>query len=145
MIKEMADQLQLLRRFHSRMDKFLEDLTDEQWVKKPHESMNNIASIIEHAAKVERKFVAIAAGEQVNVDTQAPFKAESWNVSAIKADWVDVLHYSETALQKITEEGLEEPALQLGGEEVNKRQLVSFAIAHLNYHVGQLPLLRKMI
>lgn len=145
MLKEVSDQLQMLKYVHQGIDKMLEGLTEEELLRSPGEGFNPIASIIDHVAKVERKFLAAVAGEQLDIDTGAPFKASTWDVTAIKRDFQEVLAFSESVLAEVTESQLNEVGLTVGGGEVDKRQLITFAIFHAAHHRGQIPLLKKWI
>jgi uncharacterized damage-inducible protein DinB len=145
-LKEVQDMLELLKSVHASVDRMVADLTPEQWVEKPHPNMNNIASILHHTALVERKFLSVIAGEPAEIDAGAPFKAETWDVDAIKREWQDVLQYAESVLSKVTEDDLNQYGMKLGmGAEVNKRQLLAYAIAHTAHHRGQIPLIKKLL
>jgi uncharacterized damage-inducible protein DinB len=145
MLKEVRDQLELLKSVHATIDKMVEGLTPEQWTKKPAENMNNIASILHHTALVEKRFLAVLAGEQADIDAGAPFKAQSWDLEQIRHDWESVLPYAEQVLAKLTAEDLDQFAMKLGVGEVNKRQLLAYTIAHTAHHRGQIPLVKKLI
>ncbi|MCL6517348.1 DinB family protein [Alicyclobacillus sp.] len=144
MIPEVADLFSLWKMVHASVDKMIADLTDEQLTKKP-EGNNSIAAVLEHTALVERKFLSALAGEVQNIDTQAPFKASSWDVAKIKADWNDVVSYGESVLSKLTAEQLSEFGLKLGVGEVNKRQLLVYMISHTTHHRGQIPILKRLV
>ncbi|GGJ07847.1 hypothetical protein GCM10010885_16220 [Alicyclobacillus cellulosilyticus] len=145
MIKEVADLFQLLKNVHATVDKMLEGLSDEDWVKKPRPDFNNIASIIEHTALVERRFFAQVKGETPDIDAGAPFKATSWDVPKIKALWAESLEYARSVLEGLTEADLDQFGAKLGVGEVNKRQLIAYAIAHTTHHRGQIPLVKKLL
>jgi uncharacterized damage-inducible protein DinB len=145
MLPEVRDQLNLLQSVHASIDKMLDGLSDEQWLKKPREDFNNIASVIEHVILVERKFLAALSGESVDIDVQAPFRANEWDVQRIRSEWRDSLAKAESVLDKLTEADLAAPGLKLGIGEVNKRQLLAYTIAHTAHHRGQIPLIKKLL
>jgi len=144
-IKEITDLFALLQHEHNNYDKVLVDVTDEEMVRKPHELMNTIASIIEHVALVERKFMSSLANESLEIDPFATFKKDSWDVQAIRSDWADVLNYSKSVLEKVTEADLDKFGFKVGARELNQRQLIVLTILHTAHHNGQLPLLRKLL
>jgi uncharacterized damage-inducible protein DinB len=145
MIPEVQDQYQLLVSVHRSVDKMVADLSDEQWLKKPAENFNNIASVVEHVVLVERKFLAALAGTSADMDVQAPFRASHWDVASIKRQWQENLQIAEETLSKLTEQDLTAPGLKLGIGELNKRQLLSYMIAHTVHHRGQIPLIKKLL
>ncbi|MCF8566130.1 DinB family protein [Alicyclobacillus tolerans] len=145
MIQESADQFALLTAIHASIDKMVEGLSDEQWLKKPGDGYNNVASILDHVCRVEQKFFAALAGENVDIDTQAPFKAASWDLAAIRTAWQDSLSRAQSALAGLTEASMGEPGMKLGIGDLNKRQLISYAIAHTAHHRGQIPIVKKLI
>ncbi|WP_067624829.1 DinB family protein [Alicyclobacillus acidiphilus] len=145
MVKEVADLYQLLESVHTSIDKMLDGLSDEDWIKKPRPDFNNIASIIEHTALVERRFFTQLQGETPDIDAGRPFKADSWDVAKVKALWAESLDYARAALEGLTESDLDQFAAKLGVGEVNKRQLIAYAIAHTAHHRGQIPLVKKLL
>ncbi|MBX6352801.1 MAG: DinB family protein [Thermoflavifilum sp.] len=145
MLKEVADQLALLKMIHATIDRMVENLTPEQWVQKPAPNMNNIASIVHHTALVEKRFLAVLAGQNPDVDAGAPFRAQSWDLEQIRKDWESVLPYAQEVLERLTEHDLDAFAAKLGVGEVNKRQLIAYTIAHTAHHRGQIPLVKKLI
>src|ERR1700730_11091748 len=108
MIKEVQDVFVLIQNVHKNYEKTLAEVNDEQMVQKPHESMNTIASILEHVALAERKFMSIIANERLEIDPFATFKKESWDVPAIRSDWADVLEYVKAVLENVSEAELNE-------------------------------------
>ncbi|WP_134158358.1 DinB family protein [Alicyclobacillus sacchari] len=145
MIQEVADLYQLFVSVHATVDKMLEGLSDDDWVKKPQPNFNNIASIVEHVALVERRFFAQVKGELSQLDAGEPFRAESWDVAKIKELWVSNLEFAKSALEPLSESDLAEFGAKLGVGEVNKRQLIAYAIAHTAHHRGQIPLVKKLL
>ncbi|EJY54486.1 DinB family protein [Alicyclobacillus hesperidum URH17-3-68] len=145
MIQEVADLYQLLANVHASVDKMLEGLSDDDWVKKPQQNLNNIASIVEHTALVERRFFAQVKGEVPELDAGAPFRAESWDVPKIKALWADNLEFAKHALEALSEADLAQFGAKLGIGEVNKRQLIAYTVAHTAHHRGQIPLVKKLL
>ncbi len=145
MLKELADQFEVFKFVHNSIEQMVGDLSEEQWLAKPNEQFNNIASIVDHVTRVERKFFSALTGQMEGIDTQAPFKANSWDVAAIRKSFADVVPYVESVLENLTAEALDEPGLKLRSVELNKRQLISFAITHSTHHRGQIPLVLKLI
>lgn len=143
MIQEAADHWEVLKMIHGTIDKMTDELTDEQWLFRPHDSWNNIASIIGHICRVERKFMSAVAGETIDVDMQAPFQASEWDLSAIRKEWKDTLAYSQSVLAQVSEESLTQPGLTLRSGPLNRRQLIVYAIGHAAHHRGQIPLVIK--
>ncbi|GLV13172.1 hypothetical protein Heshes_08560 [Alicyclobacillus hesperidum] len=145
MIQEVADLYQLLVSVHTSVDKMLEGLSDDDWLKKPQQNLNNIASIVEHTALVERRFFAQVKGQVPELDAGAPFRADSWDVPKIKALWADNLEFAKHALEALSEADLAQFGAKLGIGEVNKRQLIAYAVAHTAHHRGQIPLVKKLL
>jgi uncharacterized damage-inducible protein DinB len=145
MIKEIEDQLHILQMLHTTIDKALDGLSDEEWVKKPGESFNNIASIIDHVMLVEQKFMSIIAGLPSEIDSQEPFHASSWDVAKIKSKWAKILDDARVLLDNVSEDSLSDPGLNMSAGELNKREVLSYMIAHTAHHRGQLPLLKRML
>lgn len=145
MLKEMQDLHDLYSKVHGTIHQMVDGLTDEQWVKKPAENFNNIASILEHTLLVERRFFAQLKGETAEIDARAPFVASSWDVEKIKAMWAENETLAKEAFESLTAEELDKPGAKLGVGEVNKRQLAAYAIAHTAHHRGQIPLVKKLL
>lgn len=144
MIKEVADMYGLLQAVHRTIDQSVSELTDEEWLKKPAENFNNIAAIMEHIILVENKFMSLLQGSSEAIDTQAPFKATSWDVPNLRAAWEQSLAKAENVLAQLSAEDLDQPGAKLGVGELNKRQLISYTIAHTAHHRGQIPLVKKL-
>ncbi|MCL6452619.1 MAG: DinB family protein [Alicyclobacillus sp.] len=145
MLPELEDEYKLLERIHDSIDKMLEGLTDEQLLRKPLPNFNNIASVLDHTARVERRFFSAVAGDPVDTKSQEPFQVDEWDLGAIRAAWADALAYARQVLEGVEEGELEQPGLKLGIGDLNKRQLVTYAIAHTAHHRGQIPLIRKLL
>lgn len=145
MIQEAADLFELLKAMHTSIDKMVEDVQGDQWLTKPLPNFNNVASVIDHITRVERKFFSAIAGEALDIDTGAPFRDADLNVEQIRHAWAESIAYAEQALSGIRQEELSEPGLKLGIGELNKRQLISYAIAHTAHHRGQIPLIKKLL
>ncbi|WP_076344095.1 DinB family protein [Alicyclobacillus vulcanalis] len=145
MVKEMSDLYDLYVKVHKTLHQMVDGLSDEQWLKKPADNFNNIASIVEHTLLVERRFFAQLKGESVDIDARAPFVATSWDVDKIKSMWAENEQLAKDAFESLSPEELEEPGAKLGVGEVNKRQLAAYAIAHTAHHRGQIPLVKKML
>ncbi|MCL6549200.1 MAG: DinB family protein [Alicyclobacillus sp.] len=146
MLKELSDQLDMLKSIHGQIDGMLQDLTDEQWVKKPAPGVNNIASILEHLALTERRFWSILRGQPEDIDTQGTFQQTSWDVNRIRELWAQSLQGAEAAFAGLTESDLEQTAFTTRtGMVLNKRQLIAMAIAHAGHHRGQIPIIKKLI
>jgi len=145
MLKEVADLYQLLEVTHLSVERLLEDVTDEEFGKSP-QGMNSLASIIDHCTLVERKFMQVVSGESSNLDTQAPFKAPSRDAATVRQDFADVLMYSKDVLSKLKDSSvLDTFGLKLGGNEIDKRQLIVYAITHNTHHRGQIPLVKRLL
>ena len=145
MIQEVSDLYGLLSAVHTSIDAMLEGLTDEQLLAKPRQDFNNIASVIDHIARVEKRFFSVIAGAEEDVNSGEPFKAESWDLAAIRQRWAESLPYAEKSLSALTEDNLSEHGLKVGIGTLNKRQLISYTIAHTTHHRGQIPLIRKLL
>lgn len=145
MIQEVNDSYVLLSAVHGSIDKMVENLTDEEWLKKPLPNFNNIASVVDHMTRVERKFVSVIAGQSQDMNTAEPFQIDSWDLEAIRKAWADSLPYVASVYESLTEAQLTEPGLKVGMGELNKRQLMSNAIAHAAHHRGQIPLIKKLL
>ncbi len=145
MISEVADQFKLLQTLHMTIDKSLEGLSNEDWVRKPGESFNNIASVIDHVMLVEQKFLTAVAGHPADIDTQEPFQANAWDVAKIKEKWSKIIDDTKVVLETINEGMLEEPGLKLSIGELNKRQLLSYMLVHTAHHRGQIPLIKRLL
>lgn len=144
MIKEVADLFELLTAIHHTIDQNINTLGDEEWLQKPQDNFNNIASIVDHMTRVEDKFMSILSGNVKEVDTQGPFKSTSWDVTSIRQQWSESLANAKFVLDQLRVEDLDQHAAKLGIGELNKRQLISYTIAHTAHHRGQLPLVRKL-
>jgi len=144
MIKEVADLFELLTAIHHTIDQNINTLSDEEWLQKPQDNFNNIASIVDHMTRVEDKFMSILSGNVKEVDTQGPFKSTSWDVASIRQQWSESLANAKFVLDQLRVEDLDQHAAKLGIGELNKRQLISYTIAHTAHHRGQLPLVRKL-
>jgi len=142
-IAEATDYFALLKSIHGSIDDLTDSLTEEEWLRRPQDNFNNIASIIDHVTRVEKRFMAAIAGETIDTDAGAPFKATHWNVAAIRQAWRDVLAYSESVLDQLTEADLVKPGLTLRIGDLNRRQLIVYTIAHTTHHRGQIPLVVK--
>lgn len=145
MIREVADEYQILRAVHASIDKMLEGLSDEQWVTKPLPNFNAIAAVMDHVVRVEKRFMSAIAGEEIDTKSMEPFAVDHWDVSAIRDAWAASLPYAEQVLATVTESDLIKTGLKLGVGEMNRRQLLTYAIAHATHHRGQIPLLRKLL
>lgn len=145
MITEVRDAYVVLESVHRSIDKMLEGLTDQQLLEKPFENMNNIASIVEHTTLVEKRFLSSLAGDVQTIDSQKPFQTSTWDVSAIKQQWEDVLRYAKEVFEKLEQSDMEQPGLKLGIGELNKRQLMLYTIAHTTHHRGQIPIVKKFL
>ncbi len=145
MIKEVSDQLDLLQAIHASIDKSLEGLSDEDWVRKPGESFNSIASIINHAMLAEQRFLSVVVGHPADIDTQEPFHTQSFDVVKTKDKWAKLVGDARVVLESVNEVTLTEPGLKLGVGDLNKRQLLSYMLAHTAHHRGQIPLLKRLL
>jgi len=145
MLKEVADHFQVLTLVHRSIDKMMEGLTQEQWLQRPKGAFNNIASIIDHITRVEKKFMAAISGKPSDIDTQLPFQGSHWDVVVIQQAWADVLSYSQSVLESVTAADLEKTGLSLRVGELNRRQLIVYTIGHTTHHRGQIPLVLKLM
>ncbi len=145
MIAEARDAYVVLESVHRSIDKMLEGLTDQQLLEKPFENMNNIASIVEHTTLVEKRFLSSLTGVVQTIDSQKPFQASLWDVTAIRQQWEDVLKYAKEVFEKLEQTDMEQPGLKLGIGELNKRQLMVYTIAHTTHHRGQIPIVKKFL
>nr|WP_230088086.1 DinB family protein [Alicyclobacillus mali (ex Roth et al. 2021)] len=141
----MQDLHDLYAKVHATIHQMVDGLTDDQWVKKPADNFNNIASILQHTLLVERRFFAQLKGEAADIDARAPFVATSWDVAKIKEMWAENERLARDAFEHLTAEELDQPGAKLGVGEVNKRQLAAYAIAHTAHHRGQIPLVKKLL
>ncbi len=144
MNEELSDMLSLYQAMHSSVDQMIEPLSDQEWLSKPFPTMNNVAAIVEHITLVERKFLGVLGGQPDQVDAGAPFKATSWDVSAIKENYAKVATRAEEIMIKLSPEELDQHAAKLGIGNLNKRQLVVYLIAHTAHHRGQIPIVKKL-
>ncbi|WAH36436.1 DinB family protein [Alicyclobacillus dauci] len=144
MLKEVSDHFEVLTLVHQTIDNMIEGLSQDQWLYRPNGTFNNIASIIDHTARVEKKFISAISGEPLDIDTQAPFKESQWDVPTIQKAWVDTLPYTRDVLERLTESDLDKPGLSLRVGELNRRQLIVFTISHTTHHRGQIPLVMKL-
>lgn len=145
MLKEVSDHFEVLTLVHSSIDKMVEGLSQEQWLYRPNGTFNNIASIIDHISRVEKKFMSAISGQPLDIDTQLPFKDMHWDVSMTQQAWADMLPYCRSVLESLTEFGLEEPGLSLRVGDLNRRQLIVYTIGHTTHHRGQIPLILKLM
>jgi uncharacterized damage-inducible protein DinB len=145
MLKEISDHFEVLTWVHNSIDKMVEGLTQEQWLHRPNGTFNNVASIIDHVTRVEKKFMSAISGQTLDIDTQAPFKESNWDVSAVHQAWANTLLYSHSVFENLTESDFEKPGLSLRIGELNRRQLIVYTIAHTTHHRGQIPLVIKLI
>lgn len=144
-LKEVADLYQLLEVTHQSIVRLLEDVTDVEFGQKTH-GMNSLASIIDHCTLVERKFMQVVSGETSNLDTQAPFQLPSREAMEVREDFNAVLDYSKSVLDSISDaQTLDAFGLKLGVGDVDKRQLIAYAIAHTTHHRGQIPLIKRLL
>lgn len=145
MIQEVRDSFQLLTAVHKSIDKMLENLPDEDWTRKPLPQFNSVAAVIDHITRVEQKFVSAIAGQVADINTAEPFQVDSWDVQAIRTAWGESLPHVAAVYETLQPEQLSEPGLKVGMGELNKRQLMSNAIAHAAHHRGQIPLIQKLL
>lgn len=145
MLKEVEDLLGVLQGMHRSIDAMVADMTDAEWLRKPAPNMNNIASIMEHIVLVERRFFSVLAGDPQNIDSQATFKAETWDVPAIRRQWAESLALAESSAAHLTAADLDAPGLKLGIGELDKRQLLAYVSGHTAHHRGQIPIVKKML
>ncbi|MCL6442676.1 MAG: DinB family protein [Alicyclobacillus sp.] len=145
MLKEVLDQFNVLTLVHKSIDQMTDGLTQDEWLKRPRDRFNNVASIIDHITRVERKFMSAVSGQPLEIDTQAPFRESDWDVPAIRKAWADILPYEQSVLESLTESDLEKPGLSLRIGELNRRQLLGYTIGHTAHHRGQIPLVLKLI
>lgn len=145
MLKEALDAYNLLARVHQSIDNMLKDVPEQDWLRRPGTGFNTIASIVEHMALVERKFMSAVAGQVADIDSGAPFRAETWDVTKVKETWVQALAFSKNVLEDVQLQALDEPGMKVGIGELNKRQLIMHTIAHTAHHRGQLPLIKRML
>jgi uncharacterized damage-inducible protein DinB len=142
---ELQDMVALLEAVHKTIDGMVEDLTDDEWVKKPRADFNNIASVIQHTALVERRFFTLLDGRTPEAPSVNPFASESHDVPAIRRDFADTLEYGKQVLGRLDPASLSEHAVKLGVGELDRRQLIAYAIAHTTHHRGQIPLIKKLL
>lgn len=145
MIQEVSDLYALLAAVHESIDNMVSELTDDQWLKRPLPNFNNVASVLDHVVRVEKKFLSSLEGAVIETQPGDPFKSEQWDLQVIRQAWAESLPYAKQVLSNLTEEELTEPGLKLGIGQLNKRQLISYAIAHATHHRGQLPLIKKLL
>lgn len=145
MIQEVQDIFELWTAVHRTMDGMVENLTDEQWMKKPLENFNNVVSVFDHVNRVEAKFLSILAGAPEAIDTQLPFHTDTWDLTEVRETWSHALIRAEEVLSSLTVTQLEEEAVTLGIGKLNKRQLLSYMVAHTAHHRGQIPLIKKLL
>ncbi|QSO50946.1 DinB family protein [Alicyclobacillus curvatus] len=144
MVKEVSDQLALLKMLHTTIDKMLEGMSDEDLTKKSGAEYNSVAAVIDHVLLVEGKFLSAFTGAPNDTNTQTPFKEGPAELANIRSRWEASLGEAEAALQGLTEADLDAPGLKLGVGELNKRQLLSYMIAHTAHHRGQIPIIKKL-
>ncbi len=145
MIKEVTDQLEVLTMVHRSVDKMLEGLTNEQWLFRQNDKWNNIAAVIDHVTRVEKKLIAAVGGKTLDIDAWQPFKENFWDVKKIKEAWSSSSAESKSVLDTLSESALDLPGLTLGGGALNRRQLLTFTISHTTHHRGQISLILKMM
>ncbi|GMA64269.1 DinB family protein [Alicyclobacillus fastidiosus] len=144
MLREVSDHFKVLTLVHKSIDTMVEGLSQEQWLHRPNGTFNNIASIIDHTSRVEKKFMSAISGQALDIDTQAPFKQNHWDVPAIQQAWAETLPYSRDVLERLTESDLEKPGLSLRVGDLNRRQLIVYTVGHTTHHRGQIPLVMKL-
>ncbi|MCY0896992.1 MAG: DinB family protein [Alicyclobacillaceae bacterium] len=145
MVREVQDIFELLTAVHRTMDGMVEDLTDEQWMKKPLPNFNNIVSVFDHVNRVEARFLSILSGAPEAIDTQLPFHTDAWDLREVRDGWSHALMNAEQVFSSLTVVQLEEEAVTLGIGKLNKRQLLSYMVAHTAHHRGQIPLIKKLL
>ena len=144
MVKEVSDQFALLKMIHSTMDKMMEDLSDEDWMRKSGDEFNSVAAVVDHVLLVEDKFLSALSGVVNNIGTQTPFQSGPASLEDIRSRWAASLPAAEAVLSGLSEADLDSPGLKLGVGELNKRQLLSYMIAHTAHHRGQIPIIKKL-
>lgn len=144
-IKEAADQVALLRAVHSGFDQLVENLPDGDWTVKPGPEFNSVAAIVEHVALVERRFASLLADSPEDVDAGSPFRAAEWDVAAVRQAFADGVQRVEEACSNLSADDMEQPGAKLRLGELNKRQLLSYLIAHTDHHRGQIPIVLKLL
>ncbi|MCY0889198.1 MAG: DinB family protein [Alicyclobacillaceae bacterium] len=145
MVREVQDIFELLTAVHRTMDGMVEDLTDEQWMKKPLPNFNNIVSVFDHVNRVEARFLSILSGAPEAIDTQLPFHTDTWDLKEVRDGWSHALMNAEQVFSSLNVVQLEEEAVTLGIGKLNKRQLLSYMVAHTAHHRGQIPLIKKLL
>ena len=145
MLKEVEDLLGVLQGVHRSIDAMVGEMTDDEWLRKPAPNMNNVASIMEHIVLVERRFLSVLADDPQTIDSQATFKADTWDVASIRRQWAESLSLAESSVARLTPSDMDAPALKLGIGEVDKRQLLVYVSGHTAHHRGQIPIVKKML
>jgi uncharacterized damage-inducible protein DinB len=145
MIKELSDQFDVLTMVHRSIDQMVDGLTDDQWLFRPNDKWNNIAAVIDHVTRVEKRFFAAIGGKTLDIDAGQPFKENQWNVQHIKEAWKNTLDEHKAILETVKESDLDQPGLTLRVGALNRRQLLTYAISHTTHHRGQIPLILKLM
>lgn len=145
MNQEVKDLLGLLTAVHESIDKMVEDLSDAEWLAKPRADFNNVASVLEHIALVEHRFLTVLDGKSPEATSRNPFTADSWDVAAIRQSFAAALPYAKDVLERMDVSTLDTHAIKLGIGDVDRRQLLAYTIAHTTHHRGQIPLIKKLI
>ncbi|MDQ0188525.1 DinB family protein [Alicyclobacillus cycloheptanicus] len=145
MIKELSDQFDVLTMVHRSIDQMVDGLTDDQWLFRPNDKWNNIAAVIDHVTRVEKRFFAAIGGKTLDIDAGQPFKENQWNVQQIKEAWKNTLDEHKAILETVKESDLDQPGLTLRVGALNRRQLLTYAISHTTHHRGQIPLILKLM
>jgi hypothetical protein len=133
------------------LTRMVEDLSPEEWLRRPDEKLNHIAWIVGHVIWA-RKAVLSRLGTEWSQPWLASFArgVKCNDVAAfpppdtLKNSWIEISGVLATALDGVSEDVLSTPSTQGPPSADGKISgVVNFLAIHETYHVGQASYLRS--
>ncbi len=137
------------------LGKLLEDITEEESLFQPHQSVNHIRWLTGHLAGgaglillamgkpvvfSETSQKLFGGGQDLETDPEAfPSQQE------IKASLFNYMEMREKALAEITEADLDKMVEPVPGWKAPAGEIVSFMTEHEFYHAGQIAMIRRIL
>lgn len=132
--------------------RMVEDLSDEEWFKRPAENLNHMAWIVGHiiwargamvthlgAEFTEPWLSKFARGEKLQLQSEYPSPAD------LKKGLRDVSTALSTAFDNVTPETLQKPVERIPTADGKISGMANFLALHDTYHVGQASYLRSWL